>query len=81
MSTINSRDKYDKPFDRANRTYYVSDERLRAFRELTTEEKLRWVEELASFLRMALPICPLVAPQDLTLINEAPDLNQKDRPA
>jgi gamma-glutamyl:cysteine ligase YbdK (ATP-grasp superfamily) len=40
------------PFDRGNRTYYVSDERLRAFRALPTEEKLRWVEELATFLRM-----------------------------
>lgn len=52
------------PFDRANRTYYVSDERLRAFRALTTEEKLRWVEELASFLRLAQPAYPLLtAPQ------------------
>jgi hypothetical protein len=36
-----------------DRTYYVSDERLRAFRQLTPEQKLRWVEELATFLRMA----------------------------
>jgi len=43
------------PFDRGNRTYYVSDERLRTFRALPTEEKLRWVEELATFLRMAQP--------------------------
>lgn len=43
-------------FDRANRTYYVSDERLRTFRALAAEEKLRWVEELASFLRMAQPV-------------------------
>lgn len=40
-------------FDRGDRTYYVSDERLRAFRALSTEEKLRWVEELATFLRLA----------------------------
>jgi hypothetical protein len=33
--------------------YYVSDERLRAFRQLTPEKKLRWVEEMATFLRMA----------------------------
>ena len=66
-------------FDRANRTYYVCDERLRTFRALTTEEKLRWVEELASFLRMALPVCPLPASQVLT--NEAWGLNQKDRQA
>ena len=52
------------PFDRANRTYYVSDKRLRAFRALTAEEKLRWVEELASFLRMAQLVSPLTAPQD-----------------
>lgn len=39
-------------FDRGDRTYYVSDERLRAFRALPAEEKLRWLEELATFLRM-----------------------------
>lgn len=43
------------PFDRGNRTYHVSDERLRAFRALPAEEKLRWVEELAAFLRLAQP--------------------------
>lgn len=36
-----------------DRTYHVSDERLRAFRMLTPEQKLRWVEELATFLRLA----------------------------
>lgn len=41
------------PFDPGNRTYYVSDERLRAFRQLTPEQRLRWVEELAAFLRLA----------------------------
>ena len=40
-------------FTPGDRTYYVSDERLRAFRTLTPEQKLRWVEELATFLRMA----------------------------
>lgn len=40
-------------FDHGNRTYYVSDERLRTFRALPAEEKLRWVEELATFLRLA----------------------------
>jgi hypothetical protein len=44
------------PFDRDNRTYYVSDDRLRAFRALPAEEKLRWVEELAAFLRLAQPV-------------------------
>lgn len=39
-------------FDRGDRTYHVSDERMRAFRALPTEEKLRWIEELATFLRM-----------------------------
>lgn len=40
-------------FPVGDRTYYVSDERLRAFRMLTPEQKLRWVEELATFLRLA----------------------------
>lgn len=40
-------------FPPGDRTYFVSDERLRAFRKLTPEQKLRWVEELATFLRMA----------------------------
>lgn len=40
-------------FPHSDRTYYVSDERLRAFRMLTPEQKLRWVEELAVFLRLA----------------------------
>ncbi len=38
------------PFDRGDRTYYVSDERLKAFKALPTEEKLRWLEELATFI-------------------------------
>ena len=41
------------PFYPGDRTYYVSDERLRAFRKLTPEQKLRWVDEMATFLRMA----------------------------
>lgn len=36
-----------------DRTYYVSDERLRAFRALTPEQKLRWQEEVSAFLRLA----------------------------
>lgn len=40
-------------FDPGDRTYYVSDERLRAFKALTPEQRLRWVEEIAAFLRMA----------------------------
>ncbi len=43
----------NQPFNPGDRTYYVSDERLRAFRQLTPEQRLRWVEELATFLRMA----------------------------
>ena len=42
-----------QPFPPGDRTYYVSDERLRAFRMLTPEQRLRWVEELANFLRLA----------------------------
>ena len=41
--------------DRGNRTYHVDDERLRAYRALPAADKLRWVEELAAFLRLARP--------------------------
>ncbi|HQN65263.1 MAG TPA: hypothetical protein PK372_08430 [Rugosibacter sp.] len=40
-------------FNPADRTYYVSDERLRAFKALTPAQRLKWVEELAQFLRLA----------------------------
>lgn len=43
----------NQPFTPGDRTYHVSDERLRAFRMLTPAQKLRWVEELAVFLRLA----------------------------
>jgi hypothetical protein len=39
-------------FDRGDRTYYVTDERLKAFKALSTEEKLRWQEEIATFIRL-----------------------------
>jgi hypothetical protein len=42
-----------EPFNSGDRTYYVSDERLRAFKALTPEQRLRWVEEVAYFLRLA----------------------------
>ena len=40
-------------FERGDRTYYVNDERLRAFRALPIADRLRWIEELAVFLRLA----------------------------
>jgi hypothetical protein len=40
-------------FNPADRTYYVSDERLKAFKSLTPAQRLQWVEELAHFLRLA----------------------------
>ena len=42
----------NRPFPPGDRTYYVSDERLKAFGQLTIEQRLRWVEELAVFLRL-----------------------------
>ncbi|CAK0763521.1 hypothetical protein CCP3SC15_20031 [Gammaproteobacteria bacterium] len=42
-----------QPFPPDDRIYYVSDERLRAFRMLTPEQKLRWMEEVTTFLRLA----------------------------
>ena len=40
-------------FNPADRTYHVSDERLKAFKALTPAQRLQWVEELAFFLRLA----------------------------
>lgn len=40
-------------FNPDDRTYHLSDERLRAFKALTPEQRLKWVEELAKFLRLA----------------------------
>ena len=40
-------------FNPDERTYLVSDERLKAFKSLTPAERLKWVEELAHFLRLA----------------------------
>lgn len=36
----------NQPFDPSDRTHHISDERLRTFRKLTPEQRLRWVEEL-----------------------------------
>jgi len=55
-----------RAFDPGDRTYYVSDERLAVFAALSLEERLRWVEELATFLRLA----KLSAAQDT--LNHAP---------
>ena len=40
-------------FKPEDRTYFVSDERLKAFQLLTPAQRLKWVEELAQFLRLA----------------------------
>ena len=37
---------------RDQRTYYVSDERLRAFAQLTYAQRLHWVEQCSQFVRM-----------------------------
>ena len=39
--------------DRGDRTYYVSDERLRAFGQLTPLQRLQWVEQCSHFVRLA----------------------------
>jgi hypothetical protein len=38
---------------RAQRTYHVSDERLRAFGQLSYAQRLQWVEQCSQFVRMA----------------------------
>ena len=40
-------------FKPEDRTYFVCDERLKAFKLLTPAQRLKWVEELAMFLRLA----------------------------
>jgi hypothetical protein len=38
---------------RDQRTYYVSDERLREFGKLSHAQRLAWVEQCSTFVRMA----------------------------
>ncbi|GAA6141947.1 hypothetical protein [Hydrogenophaga sp. 5NK40-0174] len=38
---------------RDQRTYYVSDERLAAFGQLSYLQRLQWVEQCSQFVRMA----------------------------
>jgi hypothetical protein len=38
---------------RDQRTYYVSDERLRAFGQLSHLQRLQWVEQCSQFVRLA----------------------------
>lgn len=38
---------------RDNRTYYLSDERLHAFAQLSYAQRLQWVEQCSQFVRMA----------------------------
>jgi hypothetical protein len=39
--------------DAGNRTYFVSDERLRQFATLTPAEKMAWIEQCSQFIRLA----------------------------
>jgi len=41
------------PSARGQRTYYVSDERLRAFAQLSYAQRLQWVEQCSQFVRLA----------------------------
>ncbi len=38
---------------RDQRTYHVSDERLRAFAQLSYAQRLQWVEQCSKFVRLA----------------------------
>ena len=38
---------------RDSRTYHVSDERLRAFAQLSYAQRLQWVEQCSQFVRLA----------------------------
>lgn len=37
---------------RDQRTYFVSDERLRAFAQLTPLQRLQWIEQCSHFVRL-----------------------------
>jgi len=39
----------DGKTQRGGYTYFVSDEQLRAFRRLTPEQRLRWLDEMREF--------------------------------
>lgn len=40
-------------YQHSDRTYHVSDERLKAFRSLSTLEKLQWIQASNTFLMAA----------------------------
>ena len=40
-------------FNRGDRTYHVSDERLQEFAKLSAAQKLAWVEQCSQFIRLA----------------------------
>lgn len=40
-------------FDRGDRTYHVSDERMKAFAQLSVAQRLQWVEQCSQFVRLA----------------------------
>ena len=40
-------------FNRGDRTYHVSDERLTAFSQLSVAQRLQWVEQCSQFVRLA----------------------------
>jgi hypothetical protein len=40
------------PSARDQRTYYVSDERLHAFAQLSYAQRLQWVEQCSQFVRL-----------------------------
>jgi hypothetical protein len=52
---------------RDQRTYFVSDERLRTFAKLSPLQRLQWVEQCSQFVRMAQQ-----AKAKAMLINQAP---------
>jgi hypothetical protein len=49
--------------NRGDRTYHVSDERLRAFAQLTVAQRLQWVEQCSQFVRLAQAAKAQAAPE------------------
>jgi hypothetical protein len=60
--------------DRGDRTYHVSDERLRAFANLTVAERLQWVERCSQCQET---LCPLPVPGLLESIRAGVNAQQR----
>jgi hypothetical protein len=62
--------------DRGQRRYWVSPERLREFAKLTPYQRLQWVEECATFVRLGQQAMARLDNRGESVPSEKPVLNQ-----